>query len=331
MLGETVSPSPPSSSSSTSSPSNWDFSFPTLFSKQILSKSVKFLKNFKWTFISGLQLLEFLNIHEPFMNDDGDTISIPFMNYLIFHGHTSSLTSNGHETTTPSYKKPFVHMRIICMEDKGVKKLLDKFVFDFFISAYHASQKCNHQLFLFNLLLRWNGLSIHGRKMMLSTGLTMPKSTFYRRLQVSHQDIFNINLETMSQGPFALWVDNFTKVFSRDYKFYDGDRVFQVNDFTVCGALLAFKPDAEEGHSAKWSTLPFDDVMNPVTTSRIFIFKHILVANYLDYASDRFFHCTYISKSGIILCFFFIDMVYYYFLFFIDFILFFCCFIQFVF
>ena len=180
-----------------------------------------------------------------------------------------------------------------------ISKLLDKFVFDFLVMAKMFCPRFNHQIFLLNVLLRWNGLSIHGRELMLSTGLSISKSTFYYKLQTLMPMVHESNWEAIGSSPFAIWIDNFTKVFSKDYKFYEGDRAFKVNDFTVCGAFLGHKKDTPPSQRNSWSIYPYDDKIRPVTTQAIFTYKNVMLHLFRQHNSSPRRNIHWESTSGL--------------------------------
>src|SRR3569623_626314 len=169
---------------------------------------------------------------------------------------------------------------------KKLYRINEQYLFCFLSACLIRSQKQNHQVFLFNLLMRWNGLSFEGRRLLQSSGLDIPKSTFYLKLSSMMEDTREINRETIMRGPFALWIDNLTKVFSRDYQFHDVGRLYKVNDLTVCGAFMAFDTEKDH-HIYRWYTMTFDNDVLPTTSKDILLNKFIIVLKLLGHNNNN--------------------------------------------
>ena len=139
---------------------------------EVITTSIDYFNQYHLKFISPFDFVDHLHQSFPFNTLDNFGISQPFFHYLVAHNYLDLDQDDNN-----------VHwMDTLALEFDTLREAATQFTFLVFNTARRSSQKVNHHIFLFNLLLRWNGLSIGGRMLLKSTGIHLPKSTFYSKL-----------------------------------------------------------------------------------------------------------------------------------------------------
>ena len=117
-----------------------------------------------------------------------------------------------------------------------------KFLQEWTSLLYRRSQRNNAQVFYYQLLCKWNGLSLKALNFLHQTSHKMPSATFKRKINRFSQQQEQDNLQIIQTNPSVVWFDNFTKIFSRDYIFQEDNKSYSFYDLTVCCGFL-FPPD----------------------------------------------------------------------------------------
>lgn len=158
------------------------------------------------------------------------------------------------KTTLP---KPFFHfLEMYGFNGKSQSSLLSflrnccyslielklKFLQEWISIIYRRNQKNNHQIFFYQLLLKWCGCSIEGMDFLQQTHNRMSTSTFFQKYCAFSKQCEKDNFERLKGKNFVTWFDNFTKIFSRDYTFQQDGKSYTMYDLTVVCALLLPSP-----------------------------------------------------------------------------------------
>jgi len=120
----------------------------------------------------------------------------------------------------------------------SMSELKLKFFFEMACLVYRKNQRNNFQVFLYNLLLKWTGKSIHGRSFVNQTIFKMPASTFYRKMDIFAKQVKQNNIHLLQSNRFVIWIDNFTKICSRNYVFQEDGKNYSMYNLTVAAAFM---------------------------------------------------------------------------------------------